>query len=282
VLITGASSGIGSACALGLDARGWRVFAGVRSEQAAEALRAAASDRLCPLLVDLTNESHIAAAAERIAREVGDRGLDALINNAGIVVAGPLEYLPLADFRAQLEVNVTGQLAVTQAMLKLLRAARGRVLMMSSVSGRIAFPVIGPYAASKFALEALADSLRVELWSSGVSVAVIEPGPIATPIMERSIQATEARFENVSPEMMSTYGSLLEATKASVLESDARALPPEAVVRTVLHALTAKRCRTRYVVMRGGWLFRLATSLMPDRVRDAVILRALARHRRGR
>jgi NAD(P)-dependent dehydrogenase (short-subunit alcohol dehydrogenase family) len=144
VLITGASRGIGRACALGLAARGWRVFAGVRLEADGLALSEEVGEALTPVRLDVTDPDQIADAARLIARVVGTRGLDGLVNNAGIAVAGPLEFLPLADFRAQLETNVVGMLAVTQAMLGLLRLARGRLVMVSSLSGRIGLPLIGP------------------------------------------------------------------------------------------------------------------------------------------
>jgi NAD(P)-dependent dehydrogenase (short-subunit alcohol dehydrogenase family) len=275
VFISGASSGIGRFCAEELHRLGWRVFAGVRTEEDAEELRAAGSSRLSPVLLDITDEAQIAAAVRFVAGELGDRGLDALINNAGIVVAGPLEFLPLDDFRRQFAVNVTGHLAVTQAMLGLLRRARGRIVMMSSASGRIALPFIGPYAASKMALEAVSDALRVELMPSGLSVSIIQPGPIATAMMERSIRAAEERFERMSPEASDLYRPMLEAARASALDSEKAVLPPEAVLRAVLHALDARRGKARYLVLRGGWLFRLATNLLPDRVLDAIILRVL-------
>jgi NAD(P)-dependent dehydrogenase (short-subunit alcohol dehydrogenase family) len=279
VFITGASSGIGRTCAEALDRRGWRVFAGVRTEEDAETLRAAGSGRLLPVLLDITDAAQVAAAARFVAGEVGDRGLDALINNAGIVVAGPLEFLPLADFRRQFEVNVTGHLAVTQAMLGLLRRTRGRVVMMSSASGRIALPFVGPYAASKMALEAIADALRLELKPSGLSVSIIQPGPIETEMMGRSIRAAEDRIEKMSPRARELYGPILEAARASALGSEQVGLPPDAVLRAVLHALNARHARSRYLVLRGGWLFRLVTNLVPDWLRDAVILRVLNRLR---
>jgi len=279
VFITGASSGIGRACAEALDERGWRVFAGVRTEEDADKLRTAGSDRLKPVLIDITDEAEIAAAARVVAEDVGQRGLDALINNAGIVVAGPLEFLPLDDFRRQLEVNVTGHLAVTQAMLGLLRRATGRIVMISSASGRIALPFIGPYAASKMALEALADAFRLELKPSGLSVSIIQPGPIETAMLAHSIRSAEERFEKMSPEASRLYRSMLAAARAAAIGTEKVGLPPGAVIRALLHALNARRAKSRYLVLPGGWLFRLATNLMPDRIRDAVILRIMDHHR---
>ena len=191
VVITGASTGIGQACALELDRRGFRVFAGIRTRAAAEQLRAAASARLTPLLIDVTQTDTIAAACKIVAETLGDAGLAGLVNNAGIAVPGPLELIPLDDFRRQLEVNVVGQLAVTQAFLPLLRKARGRIVNMSSVSGGLSAPYLGPYSASKFALEAITDALRLELRGVGVSVSAIDQGVNETPIRDKKLASAE-------------------------------------------------------------------------------------------
>ena len=179
VVITGASTGIGAACALALDKLDFRVFAGVRKRADGEALQAQASAKLTPVELDITNSNEIAAALKTIAGEVGDAGLTGLVNNAGIGVVGPLEIVSLDELRRQFEVNVIGLIAVTQALLPLLRKARGRVVNMSSIAGRAAMPYMGPYAASKHALEALSDALRIELQHTGVRVSVIEPGASA-------------------------------------------------------------------------------------------------------
>jgi NAD(P)-dependent dehydrogenase (short-subunit alcohol dehydrogenase family) len=278
VLITGASRGIGRACALGLAARGWRVFAGVRNVADGSALRDEAGERLRPIRLDITDADQIAEAAALIAEGVGDRGLDGLVNNAGIAVAGPLEFVPLTDFRAQLETNVVGTLAVTQAMLGSLRRAKGRLVMISSLSGRVGFPLIGPYCASKAAMEAMADSLRVELHAHGVSVSVVQPGPIETKLVEDSIRQAERRIEALPPLVMETYGPLMEASLASARGTMSDALPTEAVVRQVAHALESRRPKTRYLTVRGGWAYRMATNLTPDRWRDAVVRRVLAHY----
>src|SRR3954462_12272580 len=182
VLIRGASTGIGRATALELARRGATVLAGVRDPADGEALGPAVT----PLPLDATDAAPVAAAGEEAAR----RGLDALVNNAGIAVTGPLEYLPLDELRRQLEVNTVVQLAGTQACLPALRASRGRIVNVSSVAGRVVLPLYGPYAASKFALEALSDALRQEL-EGAVSVSVVEPGAIATPIWERSLAVAD-------------------------------------------------------------------------------------------
>src|SRR3954454_3243317 len=184
VLVTGASTGIGRATALRLDGAGWQVFAGVRKEEDAASLRAEASERLSPLILDVTDAGQIAAAAEVIEREA-DGGLDGLVNNAGVAVPGPLETVPLEDLRHQLEVNLVAYVAVTQAMLPQIRRAEGRVVFLSSIGGRIAFPFGGPYHASKFATEAIGDVSRKKLRPWGLRVSLVEPGSIDTPIWER-------------------------------------------------------------------------------------------------
>ncbi len=271
VLITGASRGIGRACALGLAARGWRVHAGVRSEADGESLLAGG---ITPVLLDVTDPDQVA----RAAREVGPGGLDALVNNAGIAVAGPLEFIPLADFRAQLETNVVGMLAVTQAMLGPLRAARGRLVMISSLSGRVGFPLIGPYCASKAAIEAMADALRVELRPHGVRVSVVQPGPIETSLVEDSIGQAERRVEALPADAREVYGPMMDDGLAAARGTMGDALPAASVVRQVIHALESRRPKTRYLTIRGGWAFRLATNVLPDPVRDAVVRRVLAHY----
>ena len=186
VVITGCSTGIGRASALRMDSIGWRVFAGVRKEADAESLSKAGSSRLVPLILDVADQATIDASRKTVASELVDGALHGLVNNAGITVQGPLEYLPLDEMRKQMEVNVTGQIAVTQAFLPYLRTARGRIVFMSSIAGRApALPFIAPYSASKKALEAIGESLKVELMADGIGVSLIEPGSIATEIWEK-------------------------------------------------------------------------------------------------
>jgi NAD(P)-dependent dehydrogenase (short-subunit alcohol dehydrogenase family) len=278
VLITGASRGIGRACALGLAARGWRVFAGVRLEGDGRALRVEGGENLTPILLDVTDAGQVADASRLVAEAVGERGLDGLVNNAGIAVAGPLEFVPLADFRAQLETNVVGTLAVTQALLGPLRRAKGRLVMVSSLSGRVGLPLIGPYCASKAAMEAMADTLRAELHEAGVFVSVVQPGPIETELVEDSIRQAERRVEGLPTLVMETYGPLVRAGLATARGTMGDALPTGSVVRQVTHALESRRPKARYLTIRGGWAFRLATNLVPDRWRDAVVRRVLAHY----
>jgi NAD(P)-dependent dehydrogenase (short-subunit alcohol dehydrogenase family) len=274
-LITGASTGIGEACARWLDRRGHHVFAGVRRQADAERLKAGSSDRLRPLFIDVTDASSIRDACGDVDRVTGAVGLHGLVNNAGIAVAGPLEYLPIEAFRAQLEVNVVGQIAVTQSCLPLLRRSRGRIVLMGSIGGRLATPFLGPYCASKFALEALADSLRVELQPWGLHVALIEPGAIATPIWTKSDEGTQKMLAAAGTALERDYGAAVAALRRAAAETGRRGISADAVAAVVEHALLSPYPRTRYVVGRDARLRALAGTLVPDRLRDRLITRVL-------
>lgn len=271
VLITGASTGIGRAAALRLDRAGWRVFAGVRKEADADSLHEAGSGRLTPLTLDVTDGGQIAAAAERIGTEVGEAGLDGLVNNAGIGVMGPLETLPLDDFRRQIEVNLTGQVAVTQAMLPLIRRATGRVVFVSSAGGRMALPFGGPYHAAKFGLEAVADSLRQELRPWGIEVAVIEPGSIDTPIWERAVRSYEEMAARAPAAQEELYGKRLANLQEGARRTAARGIPPEKAAEAIADALTARRPRTRRRVGLDAQGQVLLRRLLPDRALDRLL-----------
>lgn len=273
VLITGASTGIGRASALRLDAEGWRVFAGVRRGEDAESLRAAASGRLVPLMLDVTDDEQIAGAADRIGEAVGEAGLDGLVNNAGIAVPGPLEALPVDDFRRQIEVNLTAHVAVTQAMLPRIRAARGRIVFITSIGGLMAFPMFGAYHAAKFALEAVGDVFRRELRPWGISVSVVEPGSIATEIWDRGQSEADALLARVSDEHVDLYGDSIEAYREVVRKTAARGIAPEKVAKAIAHALASSRPRTRYLVGADARAQALFNRLLPDRLVDSLIAR---------
>ena len=273
VVITGASSGIGAACAQRLDRIGFRVFAGIRNEKDGQALLQASAGRIAPLLIEVTNEASIKAAADQVARAVGSAGLAGLVNNAGIVVGGPLEFLPLAEMRKQFEVNVLGQIAVTQAFLPLLRPARGRIVNMSSIAGRAAFPFIGPYSASKYAFEAISDALRIELLPWGISVSVIEPGDVATPIWEKSLAAAHRTAEGFPLQARDLYGPAMDAVAKSAEKTGAAGFPPDHVARAVEHALTAGKPKTRYLVGSGVGFRAFLKTVLPDRFFDRLIIR---------
>jgi NAD(P)-dependent dehydrogenase (short-subunit alcohol dehydrogenase family) len=275
VVITGASTGIGAACALHLDTLGLRVFAGVRKQADAEALRAKASPRLTPIALDVADTLSISTAASAVAGAVGDAGLDGLVNNAGIVVPGPVEFLPLPDLRRQLEINVVGPVAVTQAFLPLIRAARGRIVNMGSIAGRLATPFSSAYGASKFALEALTDALRLELAPWGISVSIIEPGAVATPIWEKGAKTAEAMLASAPPEALVLYAEAIEAFRKASAYAAKNAADPMDVARAVEHALMAAKPKTRYVVGRRAKIGAAMALLVPDRVRDSLVAKAM-------
>jgi NAD(P)-dependent dehydrogenase (short-subunit alcohol dehydrogenase family) len=275
VVITGASTGIGEACALGLDKLGFHVFAGVRREADGENLRRKATDRLNPLYLDVTVGDSVREAASRVETAVGEAGLAGLVNNAGIVIAGPMELVPLTEFRRQFEVNVIGQLAVIQAFLPLVRRARGRIINMGSISGRMATPFIGAYGASKFALEAITDALRVELLPWKISVSIIEPGSVATPIWEKSGKVAGDIARQIPEAQRRLYSRVYEAMRQATGRAAQAGISVEVVVRTVVHALTAPRPKTRYVVGRDARRGLFLSRILTDRMRDRFIIRHL-------
>lgn len=282
VLVTGASSGIGEACSLFLDSMGFHVFAGIRKEADAEALRRRASSRLLPVRLDVTESESILRAAETISAKMGDSGLYGLVNNAGIVVAGPLEFLPLDKIREQFEVNVLGQVAVIQEMLPLIRQGRGRIVNMGSISGHVALPFLAPYAASKHALEAITDSLRVELRPWGIPVSIVDPGNVATPIWGKSIAATASTMQEIPEEKQQRgadlYGPTLEALRAYVTR--VKGMRVEHVVRAVVHALVSQRPRSRYYV-RWDTRLPLILNVLPVTLRDRLVSMPIAGTGRG-
>jgi NAD(P)-dependent dehydrogenase (short-subunit alcohol dehydrogenase family) len=273
-LVTGASTGIGRATALRLDSAGWNVFAGVRRDADAEALRAAGSGRLVPLMLDVADADQIASAGERVESETGETGLDGLVNNAGIGVVGPLETIPMDDFRRQVEVNMFGHLAVTKAMLPSIRRAQGRIVFISSIGGRIAFPMNGPYHAAKFGIEALGDVFRQELRPWGISVSIVEPGSIATPIWERSEREIDALLER-APATEELYGRQLAAVRRVSRKLGERGIPPDRVAVRIEHALTARRPRSRYLVGLDAKLQARAKIVIPTRVWDRIVARMI-------
>ncbi|MBI2478668.1 MAG: SDR family NAD(P)-dependent oxidoreductase [Planctomycetia bacterium] len=275
VLITGASTGIGAACALDLDKLGFRVFAGVRKQADGEALQRQASERLVPVNIDVTLADTIEQAATLIAVAVGDDGLCGLVNNAGILVPGPLECIPLPDMRQQFEVNVFGVVAVTQAMLPLLRTARGRIVNMGSISGRTAPPYLGAYASSKFALESITDVFRMELSRWRIDVSIIEPDSVATPIWGKLLDATFRMGEHLPAAVRQLYEQDLRLIAAASTKMDNTSMSVDRVVRVVRHALTARRPKTRYPVGFRTHLACWAARNLTDRARDRFMRRAM-------
>jgi NAD(P)-dependent dehydrogenase (short-subunit alcohol dehydrogenase family) len=268
VVITGASTGIGEACATHMKSLGWRVHAGVRKPEDAERLQGLGLE---PLTLDVTDPESIASATA----ELGEAPLDGLVNNAGVAVAGPVEFVPVDEFRYQLDVNVVGQVAVTQAFLPALRKARGRVVNMGSIGGRVALPLLAPYAASKFALEAITDSLRRELRPWDMHVAIVEPGGIATPIWDKARAANEELAARMPPETEQLYGKLIDKIRSETAELSRTGVPAIKVAEVVAHALTAEKPKTRYLVGRDAKVRAVMAKVLPDRAFDALMARAL-------
>jgi NAD(P)-dependent dehydrogenase (short-subunit alcohol dehydrogenase family) len=268
VLVTGASTGIGRATVRRLDRAGWKVFAGVRKEEDAAALREESSERLEPLILDVTDADAITAAAARVGAEPG--GLDGLVDNAGVAIPGPLETMPIEDFRRQVELNLTAQLAVTQAMLPAIRTARGRIVLISSVGGRMALPFTGAYHAAKFGLEAVGDSLRQELAPWGLRVVLVEPGSIDTPIWERGEASADEALAG-SPRMRELYGPAIERYRKVIRDTAERGIPPEKVAAKIQHALEARRPRARYLIGLDAQVQGRLMPLLPTRLVDRIV-----------
>jgi NAD(P)-dependent dehydrogenase (short-subunit alcohol dehydrogenase family) len=271
IVVTGASSGIGKACALQLAQLGFQVFAGIRQKADSATLQREASAGLTPIFLDVTDAASITSAADTVATAVGETGLAGIVNNAGIAVAGPLEFLPVSEIRKQLEVNVIGQIAVTQAFLPLLRQGQGRIVNIGSLGGRIAMPFVGPYSAAKFAMEALTDSLRIELRPWHIPVSIVEPGFITTPIWEKSKEVADTTFKNLPPQADDLYGRAIPAVREVYSHLGRTGTPAEEVAKVIVQALTAARPKTRYMVGRGSRLGIPVLERLPDKLRDFLI-----------
>jgi NAD(P)-dependent dehydrogenase (short-subunit alcohol dehydrogenase family) len=279
ILITGASTGIGRACASHLAGLGFYVLAGVRCDKDARQLESIG--HVTAIHIDVTNADSIAAAVAKVDGIVGEAGLCGLVNNAGIGVFGPVEFVAIDDWRRQFEVNVFGQVAVTQAMLPLLRRCvehdgpwSARIVNMSSIAGRLAQPVFGPYCASKFAMEAISDSLRLELRGQGIHVCVVEPGAIDTPIWKKASDAEAAVAADHPARKL--YGAAIDGGFAAAMKAAKGAIPASSVAKVVAACMTRRRPRTRYIVgmdAKAGAIFRMVT---PDRLFDVVIGKVFA------
>jgi NAD(P)-dependent dehydrogenase (short-subunit alcohol dehydrogenase family) len=269
VLVTGASTGIGEATVLHLRALGFDAVGAVRKDEDAERLE---GQGVRTVRIDVTDSGQIAAARD----ELGDIALAGLVNNAGIAVAAPLEFLPIDRLRQQLEINLIGQAAVTQAFLPALRRAHGRIVNVSSIGGRVALPLVGAYNASKFGLEGLSDALRRELRPQGIDVVLIEPGGVKTPIWRKGEELADAMLEDVPPEAERLYGRLIENVRAGTRRiSGETGSEPREVAEVIGTALTARRPRTRYLVGRDAKMRARLARVLPDRVMDRMIARAL-------
>jgi NAD(P)-dependent dehydrogenase (short-subunit alcohol dehydrogenase family) len=275
VVVTGASSGIGRASAMKLARSGFRVFAGVRKEEDAEALEEAApAGRLTPLFIDVTDEHLVAAAASTVEEAVGDEGIAGLVNNAGIGEAWPLEYVPLEEFRRQFEVNVFGHLAVTQAFLPLIRAATGRIVNIGSVGGRITMPFAGTLSAPRRALVAVNDALRMELYPWSIHVVLIEGGSISTRAVDKLEAAAEATIDRLPAAGRARYADAYRTAVARAVARTRAGSPPEVVAEAVFRALTEPTPKTRYPVGADARVLLVLPEVLPDRFLDRLRFRA--------
>lgn len=276
VVVTGASTGIGRSAAIALLRAGFTVFAGVRKDADARAVQA---DGLRPLLVDVTDAESVATARDLVEAEVGARGLHGLVNNAGIAIGGPLECIDLEEVRRQLDVNVIGLLRTTQAFVPALRRGRGRIANVGSMAGRVANPFLAPYAASKHAVEALTDALRMELAPWGIKVSVLEPGAIKTPIWGKGEDYADVIMRGLNDDGRRLYGEVIPRFVRLVQRSAARAVSTSATDAAIVHALTAPSPKARYPVGTDARVGLFARSVLPTTWMDRVVLRAMGMER---
>jgi NAD(P)-dependent dehydrogenase (short-subunit alcohol dehydrogenase family) len=276
-IVTGASSGIGAATAHELSRRGFHVLAGVRRDRDADVIRGPGVE---PLILDITNSDHIQALATRVREDPQGRAVRALVNNAGTQVNVPVEVYGIDEWRRMFEVNLFGHVAVTQALLPALLRSRGRVVNISSVGGKVAMAGYGPYAATKFALEAVSDSLRRELAPLGVGVVVIEPGAVVTEMLSRASATADELVSAMTDEQSQRYGGLMHAVAAQAASSAKSGLPADAAAKVIAKAITARKPRTRYTVGREAALISV-TRFLPDRTLDRILAAALRPHLPG-
>lgn len=274
VVVTGVSTGIGWGAVKVLVGKGFHVFGSVRKAADADRLKAEFGDAFTPLLFDVTDEAAVRAGARQVEAALGGETLAGLVNNAGIAVAGPLLYLPLDEWKKQLDVNLTGVVIVTQAFAPLLGAGGapvkdpGRIVNISSVGGRNANPFMAPYCTTKFGLEGLSESLRRELLPFGVDVVVVAPGAVATPIWDKADETDTARYANTA------YAPALEKLRQFMLAVGKSGLPPEAIGEAIATALTTAKPKVRYVVSPSPMQV-LMTEILPKRALDRITGRRL-------
>jgi NAD(P)-dependent dehydrogenase (short-subunit alcohol dehydrogenase family) len=275
MVVSGASTGMGAATARQLAARGYHVLAGVRREQDGRAIRA---DGIEPVILDITRPEHISALVDRITSDPDRRPVRALVNNAGISINAPVEALPLDEWRRLFEINLFGHVAMTQALLPLLVESGGRVVNISSVGGKGAMATYGPYAATKFALEAVSDALRREVAPHGVQVVVVEPGAVKSEMADRGAANTADSAARMSPELQRRYGGLVTAILAQTAAHIGNGMTADRAGAIIAVAATARRPRTRYTVGRDAAIIIGLTRILPDRVLDRVIAAGLRPH----
>lgn len=275
VVVTGVSTGIGWAVTKILIERGFRVFGSLRKETDAERLKKEFGAAFIPLLFDVTDEARVRAAAQSVREQFNGETLFGLVNNAGIALPAPLMHQPIADFRKQIEVNLIAQLVVTQAFLPLLGTDRslkgkpGRIVNISSSSGKNGSPFVGAYATSKHALEGFSESLRRELMLYGIDVIIVGPGPIATPIWDKADEVDLSAYQDTD------YVEAMKRFQKYAIDSGRNGYPPEKVGQVVLRALTMPNPRVRYAVVPGNPIINILQGLLPKRILDEIIARGL-------
>ncbi|MEV6304220.1 SDR family oxidoreductase [Actinoplanes sp. NPDC051861] len=275
VVVTGASTGIGAATARELARHGFHVLAGVRRERDAAAVREAGIE---PVILDITDPDQIAALVARVGADPHGRPLRALVNNAGVAASAPVEALPIEQWRRVFEVNLFGHVAVTQALLPALVRSRGRIVNISSLNGRIAMAGYGPYAAGKFALEAVSDALRQELAPHGVQVVIVEPGGVRTELAGRGTEAVRDFTARMAPEHQDRYGDLMRAIPSHVAAFTRAGISAERAARGITRAVTDRRPRTRYTLGRDAAVLTRLSRVLPDRALDRMLAANLRPH----
>ncbi len=273
VVVTGTSTGIGAATAVHLADRGFLVFAGVRNRADAEALAPRTSGEIRPLVIDITDAASIGGAVAEVTGAVGDWGLAGLVNNAGAVWPGPLEFQPIDEFRAQLEVNLVGHLAVIQAFLPLIRRGGGRIVNVGSIGGKLVLPIHGAYSASKFGMEALSDALRLELRQWRIPVSLIEPGATNTAIFGKTLTRLDAAVAALDARGEHRYDAQLAAMRGVVEKTAADGAPAEELAKAIAEALMATRPKARYLAGKGAREAVALARTPSDRIKDLAIAR---------
>lgn len=270
-LVTGTSTGIGEACVARLAARGWTVFAGVRRAEDGDRVKAQHPGDVRPVMLDVSKRDDMRRVIDDIERDVGARGLQGLVNNAGVGVGGPFEYVSEEDWRWVFDVNLFGVVALTKAALPLLRTGNGRIVHIGSIGGRVSSPGLAPYSASKHAIEALAESQRHEFARlvPPIRVALIEPGEVKTPIWDKGDTSVDEIERSLDDAGRRDYQWLLDQSRGFIDEGRTKGVPASKVADAIEHALTADRPKARYLVGPDAKLAGHMVTRLPDRARDA-------------
>jgi NAD(P)-dependent dehydrogenase (short-subunit alcohol dehydrogenase family) len=275
VLVTGTSTGIGRCAALSLDQLGYQVFATIRKEQDAKSIQSEASDRLIPLMLDVTEPASLDQAREIVKHKVSDAGLWGLVNNAAIGFVSPLEFAPMDDFRWLYEVNVFGLLAITQKFLPLIRQSRGRIINISSTASSAVAPFHGPYSSSKLALNGLTDSLRLELKPLGVQVSLIVFGSVQTPIWETGGDISDRVTQGFPPEALKIYGENFGRLRDYFNRIGKTGITTDQACQSILHALSADRAKTHYYVGPDAKMHYWLRRIFYGRIADWIMMRTV-------